>query len=45
MDFPLQPIHIAKDDVIRFKENKIISLLLDAGAIRYEHAGINAIYR
>lgn len=32
VNFPMQPIVLAKDGVIRFKENRIVSALLKAAA-------------
>jgi len=35
--FPLQPIEIAKDGVVRFKENRLVNYLLEAGPFDLNH--------
>ena len=38
--FPLQPLYFDEHEVIRFKENKIVRHLLDAGNIDLNQLGI-----
>lgn len=36
-DFPMQPIEVADDGVVRFRPNRIVRYLLDAGQFDMNH--------